>query len=176
MSPEENPHQHQIEETAVKSALGTWFLHVKCSTCQVLLGSRELNDTSGGRPLSSDIQRKQLADHQRVEGIVHVSYRELVAVTLEGFLDLISNRLVGHDCLMGTSHTLVGREGDYLLLLVSGELEEVFDGCPPDAGPLPKPGDPCPTVSCGGILGSTSEDNATCPECGLSWSCYDEER
>lgn len=30
-------------------------------------------------------------------------------------------------------------------------------------------GDHCPNIGCGGRLGKTTEDDLTCPECGLSW-------
>lgn len=61
---------------------------------------------------------------KKIERQVSVSYRDVIHVDFEGFLDLLSNEAVGHECLMDINYHLVGSKGDLLLFNVTGEVEE----------------------------------------------------
>lgn len=63
-----------------------------------------------------------------VEGYVMVHISDLIDNNLEGFLDIISEKLVGSDLLMDINYEIVGyRESNTLILKVSGDVSNIID-------------------------------------------------
>lgn len=63
-----------------------------------------------------------------ISEVIAVDLSEIVdAGGLEGFLDLISNRLTGSDLLMNVDYVVVGHEGDELHLRVSGDASGIVE-------------------------------------------------
>jgi hypothetical protein len=59
----------------------------------------------------------------RVEGVVAIDLDEIVGLDLEGFLDLLSERLIGNPLLMDTAHRVAGSLGDTVFIRVDGQVD-----------------------------------------------------
>lgn len=63
-----------------------------------------------------------------ISAVIAVDVSEIVdAGGLEGFLDLISNRLTGSDLLMDADYDVVGHKGDELHFRVSGDASGIVE-------------------------------------------------
>lgn len=92
---------------------------------------------SGKDYLSGPISQKHIQEfsdeNHYIEGVVKVHISDMIDNNLEGFLDLISIRLVDSDLLMDVNYNVIGLcedEPDTLYLLVRGDASMVLD----DAG------------------------------------------
>lgn len=116
------------------------------------------------------------------ENLITIGYevretRQLTAAIKEASIsptDLVIGLNEGRYSLSG-DRTAIVRNGT---VIADISADEALSGCDynlprdfslEDGEPL-RPGDACPSVSCGGHLGQTTEDGLTCPECGLSWN------
>lgn len=63
-----------------------------------------------------------------VEGLVRVEINELIRNDLEGFLDILSERLTGSGLLADINYSVQGYDGpkDEVVLLVSGDASQCF--------------------------------------------------
>lgn len=61
-----------------------------------------------------------------VEGVVPVSLSDAIDNDLEGFLDLISEKLVGDASLLDISYASVGSRGTEILVSVTGDVTDVL--------------------------------------------------
>jgi len=61
---------------------------------------------------------------RQIERQVLLSYRDVIHVDFEGFLDLLSTGAVGNDTLMDINYALTGVKGELLIFNVTGELDE----------------------------------------------------
>lgn len=61
-----------------------------------------------------------------VEGVVPVSLSDAIDNDLEGFLDLISEKLVGSASLLDISYASVGSRGTEILVSVTGDVTDVL--------------------------------------------------
>lgn len=56
--------------------------------------------------------------------ILKVDFRDIINNDFEGFLDILSENLIGNPCLMGIDYKIVGYEDDSLLRIkVTGMVE-----------------------------------------------------
>ena len=62
-----------------------------------------------------------------ITGIVPVDLSEIIDNDLEGFLDIISEKLVSNGLLMDISYRVVGNLGNTLYLEVSGDISQAYD-------------------------------------------------
>ena len=59
-----------------------------------------------------------------ISGVVKVELRDIINTDFEGFLDILSENLIGNPCLMGIDYKIVGYEDDSLLhIKVTGMVE-----------------------------------------------------
>lgn len=59
-----------------------------------------------------------------ISGVVKVELRDIINNDFEGFLDILSENLIGNPCLMGIDYKIVGYEDDSLLhIKVTGMVE-----------------------------------------------------
>ena len=77
--------------------------------------------------LSMDDMKEMMNEKGMVEGIIEVDIHEFINQDLEGFLDLISERLTGSPLLNGSNYDVVGREGDSILLKVTGDASLILE-------------------------------------------------
>ncbi|QOX80800.1 hypothetical protein FY034_17400 (plasmid) [Trichlorobacter lovleyi] len=61
-----------------------------------------------------------------IEGYVLVEHSEVVDNNFDGFLDIASEKLVGHDCLMEVNPVLIGVESGMLQYKVTGVLDNEY--------------------------------------------------
>lgn len=62
-----------------------------------------------------------------VSGKVRVELNEMIGVDLDGFLDMISERLTGSVCLSDVSYEIVGLSGQTPVLLVTGDPQMIIE-------------------------------------------------
>jgi len=74
-------------------------------------------------PLSLAEQADQVIASGGVEVVVAVDLDEVVALNLEGLLDLLSERLIGSGLLMDTSFRVAGSLDDTLFIRVEGQVD-----------------------------------------------------
>lgn len=84
------------------------------------------------RPRTSPMTVKEMEaavdDDSFVSGVISVELSEVIDLDLEGFLDLIGERLVEHgELLMQSSWDVIGHAGDTLLLNVTGDVSQILD-------------------------------------------------
>lgn len=73
------------------------------------------------KPLSVEDMKKQMETHGCVIGTVKVALHEVIAHDLNGFIDLLSERLTGGHFLTDTNWHVTGHKGDTLHICVSGD-------------------------------------------------------
>lgn len=98
--------------------------HGECSGCgcAVLAEPEVLR-----KPLSMTAMKKLAKkDNWWICGTVQVDLSEIVGLDLEGFLDLISQRLTGTDILENQSYEIVGHIKDSLLLFIEGDARAIL--------------------------------------------------
>lgn len=80
------------------------------------------------RPYTEKEIRDNIDENGTICGIVRVELDEIIENDFEGFLDILSERLIDSPCLMGTDYKIVGHEGDKCLhFRVMGQVELVVD-------------------------------------------------
>lgn len=80
------------------------------------------------KPLTRAEAIRGMDDAGYIEGVISISLSSLIDSDYEGFLDLISEKLIGYICLSGINYKIVGCGNDNeVLLLVSGHAEELGD-------------------------------------------------
>ena len=80
-------------------------------------------------PATEDQLYEAVAGGKYVIGVVEVSPSELIDVDYEGFLDLVSTRLVGNDLLMDISYEAIGwnPETKAVLFKETGDPSEAYN-------------------------------------------------
>ncbi len=73
------------------------------------------------RPYSRELVRAQYDVINEIGGVVEVELDEITRHTVEGFLDLLSERLIGNGLLQDIGYKVVGHDGNWLHLDVSGD-------------------------------------------------------
>lgn len=63
-----------------------------------------------------------VAENNLVDGVIAVHLANIIDNDLEGFLDLISKKMIGTLLLMVVQYRVVGHMGDVLYLYVEGEV------------------------------------------------------
>ena len=84
------------------------------------------------KPLTEREIEKAIRDSRPVDGfiseVVAVRLGEVIeAGGLDGFFDLLSNRLTGTELLMNIDYDMVGHKGDELHLRVSGDASQIVE-------------------------------------------------
>ncbi len=83
------------------------------------------------KPLTEPLTKKQslaqFKEHGIVRGVVVVDLDDLISVNLEGFLDLISTKLIGSDLLMDVAYYVCGYNSGEIHISVAGILPESDD-------------------------------------------------
>jgi len=75
-------------------------------------------------PLNAVNISNQMANNGCVTGVVMVSLDELISNDLEGFLDILSNRLIGNSLLQDVQYKVLSNHEDQLLIAVTGIVDE----------------------------------------------------
>ena len=70
--------------------------------------------------------RKHMDEDGWIEHTVVVDLSSIISRDLEGFLDLLSEKLVGNDLLKDINYDVVGHRGDELFIRVSGDARAVL--------------------------------------------------
>lgn len=81
-------------------------------------------------PVSEENIRKYADDNNYIKGIVEVHILDLIDHDLEGFLDIISTKLVGNELLSDINYDIVGLHPDdknTLYILVSGNVSLILE-------------------------------------------------
>ena len=79
------------------------------------------------QPLTIKEMKKRMDEDCYVEGIVSIELSTIIDNDFEGFLDIISELLVGHPTLMNVNYSVVGHlEDDTILLKVSGDVSDIL--------------------------------------------------
>lgn len=79
------------------------------------------------KPLTVD-EACARAEHGMISGVVEVDINVFVRHDLDGVLDELGEFLVdGGSCLCGTDYTIVGQQGNTLLVDVSGDIVLLLD-------------------------------------------------
>lgn len=73
------------------------------------------------KPLSVEDMKKQMETHGCIIGTVKVALHEVIACDLNGFIDLLSERLTGSHFLTDANWHVTGHKGDTLHICVSGD-------------------------------------------------------
>jgi hypothetical protein len=79
------------------------------------------------QPLTIEQIRERKDGDDYITGVVAVDLGEVIDTDLEGFLNLISERLTDTDILMGVSYNVVGHEEDTLWIEVTGDTKEILE-------------------------------------------------
>ena len=65
-----------------------------------------------------------MTDPNDIKKVVTVELSDLIDNNLEGFLDILSEKAVGHECLMDINYKIVGHESDTILKIeVTGYVD-----------------------------------------------------
>lgn len=78
-------------------------------------------------PLTKEAVCRYKDDNNYIRGIVKVELSDMIENDLEGFLDLISEKLTGSPLLMDIGYEPVSVSEEELYLLVSGDVSEICD-------------------------------------------------
>lgn len=76
--------------------------------------------------LSKEQMYQMMDENGFIEGIIEIDIHEMINQDLEGFLDLISERLTGSPLLNDSNNEVVGREGENILLKVTGDASLIL--------------------------------------------------
>jgi len=77
----------------------------------------------------TDEQMQGMADENNIiAGVIKLEISEMIDNDLEGFLDILSEKLTGSVCLMEIGYKVVGcTEDECVLMRVSGDISEVIE-------------------------------------------------
>lgn len=78
-------------------------------------------------PLSQQTMKTQQETNGFIEGQVTVELKEITHRDHEQFLDLLSERLTGSDCLGGIDYTIIGHTKTAIILKVTGDACYIID-------------------------------------------------
>lgn len=79
------------------------------------------------RVLTAPLTAKDKATNGWVKGVVAIDLSDFIdSGGLEGTLDLLSERLIGNECLMDIHYRVVGHEGNTLHVEVEGDASEAL--------------------------------------------------
>jgi len=79
-------------------------------------------------PMTIDEIKQNRNDDNYVDGIVAVALCDVINNNLAGFLDIISEKLVGSPLLMDVNYEVVGTVADYgILIRVVGDVSSILD-------------------------------------------------
>lgn len=78
-------------------------------------------------PLTDEEMKARADEDNYIAGVVKVTLMEIINNDLEGFLDIIPEKLTGSCCLMDVSYEIVGAAPgkDAILIKVTGDISEV---------------------------------------------------
>lgn len=94
------------------------------------------------RPLTARQIRKGLDKDGYITGIVEIDLEEILSLDADGWLDLLSNKLVGNDLLMDISYRVVGhRRPSGIHIEVTGNPSEAIALAPGEGVLDWEPGD-----------------------------------
>ena len=71
--------------------------------------------------------RSSMKEGGLISGVVKVKLRDIINNDFEGFLDILSENLIGNPCLMGIDYKIVGYEDDSLLHIKATGMVELED-------------------------------------------------
>ena len=77
--------------------------------------------------LSHEQMKSMQEENGMVEGVISVDIHEFINNDLEGFLDLISERLTGSTLLNGSDYQMIGSKGDDVFLKVTGDASLILE-------------------------------------------------
>lgn len=87
--------------------------------------------TDSREPLSAPLTKEQIKaradDDNYIEGVVALKLEELIYNDPAGFLDILSERLVGTSLLMDIQYDVVGHDGNILHIKVAGDVSVWFE-------------------------------------------------
>lgn len=80
------------------------------------------------KPMTIEEIKQNKDENNYVEGIIPVSLSNIIDNDLEGFLDIISEDLVGRPTLMDVNYSVVGHQDEWTVLIkVSGDASQILD-------------------------------------------------
>lgn len=75
------------------------------------------------KPYTEEEIKKEMSPDGTVSGNISVDITDIICRDFEGFLDFITEKLVGLELLSDIQYHVVGSDGDMIILSVSGILE-----------------------------------------------------
>ncbi|MCA1320547.1 hypothetical protein LC085_11550 [Bacillus tianshenii] len=80
------------------------------------------------KPMTIEEIKQNKDENNYVEGVLPVSLSNIIDNDLEGFLDIISEDLVGSPTLMDVNYSVVGHQDEWTVLIkVSGDASQILD-------------------------------------------------
>lgn len=80
------------------------------------------------KPMTYEEIKENMDDNCFIKGNIVINLSEIIDNDFEGFLDIISNRLVGSPLLMDINYNVVGCEnGDVLIIQVRGDVSNIIE-------------------------------------------------
>jgi predicted RNA-binding Zn-ribbon protein involved in translation (DUF1610 family) len=111
------------QNLAERTDPGGEITDVECPKCGALCYEEE-NIVPITKPLTSD----DVDEDGWVTGVVEIDLEDVIKYDLEGFLDLLSERLVGNDLLSDITYSALGVDAEGMLRVeVTGDALMVFD-------------------------------------------------
>jgi hypothetical protein len=77
--------------------------------------------------LSNAEMQQMMDENSVVKGVIEIELAEVIDNDFESFLDVISEKLTGSTLLMGTDYSIVGRNGNAILLAVTGDASMILE-------------------------------------------------
>lgn len=77
--------------------------------------------------LSHEQMKSMQEENGIIEGVISIDIHEFINNDLEGFLDLISERLTGSILLNGSDYQMIGSKGDDVFLKVTGDASLILE-------------------------------------------------
>jgi len=92
------------------------------------LVKRSVQPTPRTSPMTIDEIKQTRNEDNYVDGIVAVALCDIIDNNLAGFLDILSEKLVGSPLLMDVNYDVVGTVADYgILIRVVGDVSSILD-------------------------------------------------
>lgn len=78
-------------------------------------------------PLTIEQMKEQMKNNNLVTGIVNIHISDIIDNDFEGFLDILSEKLVGSPCLMSIDYKAVAANNNEIYLQVFGDASSVIN-------------------------------------------------
>lgn len=78
-------------------------------------------------PLTIAEMKKQMEEKNEVTGVIRIELSDAIENDLEGFLDFISEELIGSPLLMSPNYEIIIANKDWIYLKVTGDASNIIE-------------------------------------------------